>query len=194
MRRLTICLTLALPLLLAGSAAAKEVVSAKVCGKTDCRTVKDRDDLIALQEGGPPADPPAGGRAGFFEVRMTVAIEDGRHDTFPLAIVPSAGLMRGGDADQGYTWMSVSPATVRAYRRVTRGIEPFAAAALEGLDAHGQIEARVDEVVLPPDDPKPDGGTPVWIWLVGGAGLLALAGVAIRVRRRGLPWPRTAEG
>jgi hypothetical protein len=182
MRRLTICLALALPLLLAGPAAAKRVVSAKVCGQGDCRTVQDREQLTALQEGGPPADPPAGSGAGFFEVRVRIAIEDGRHDAFPLAIVPSAGLMRGGDADQGYTWMSLSPAAARAISRVTRGMEPFPAAKLEGLAAGRRV------------DPEPDGGTPTWLWLAGGAAALLLIALAVRVRRRGLPWPHTAEG
>ena len=113
MRRLTICLALALPLLLAGPAAAKEVVPAKLCGKTDCRTVKDRDDLIALQQGGPPADPPAGGAPASSSVRVTVAIEDGRHDTFPLAIVPSAGLCAAATPTRATRGCRVSPATVR---------------------------------------------------------------------------------
>ncbi len=189
-----LCLALTLPLLPAAQAEAKKVVSAKVCGPSDCRTVKDRDALGALSEGGPPTNPPAED-TGWYEVRMTVEVDRGHHDTFPLAIVPSAGLMRGGDSAEGYTWMPVSNAAVRRFSAVTRGLVPFPASALEGVDGAGHPQVRVDEVVLPPDEAAPAGGASPLPWIAGGVALLAAALALIRHhRRRGGPAPRPAEG
>ena len=188
MRRLTICIVLTLSLVPAGAAAAKKPVAAKVCGPSDCRTVKDREALMALTEGGPPTDPPDRA-SGWYSVRMTIEIDHGRRDSFPLVIVPGAGLMRGGDAGQGYAWMPVAPTAVREYRRVTRGLAPFPAGALKGV---GPPRVRVDEVVLPRAEAEPDGGSSPLPWIAGGVVLLALAGALIR--RRGLPWPKPAQG
>lgn len=191
MKRLTLCLALLLPSALAGTAAAKEVVAAKVCGASDCRNVEDREALLALQEGGAPTDPPAA--APHYRVRLTVRA-DRERITFPLVIVPDAGLMRGGTAAEGYTWMPVSPQAVREHRRMTRGLEPLPAAKLDGLDVR-LPEARVDQVVLLAPEREPEGGAPFWPWLVFGLpalGLLALAAVRFRRPRSGPP--QTAEG
>jgi hypothetical protein len=189
MRRLALCLVLTLSLAPAGAAFAKQPVKAKVCGASDCRETKDRGALMALTEGGPPTTPPSHG-AGWYRVTMTIEIDRGRHDTFPLTIVPSAGLMRGGDATEGYTWMPVSAAAAREYRRITRGIEPLAASTLEGI---GAPKVRVDEVVLPPREAEPDGGSSSPLpWIAGGLVMLGLAGAL--VRWRGLPWPKPAQG
>jgi hypothetical protein len=191
MRRLALCLVLTMSLAPAGAVFAKEPVKAKVCGASDCRETKDRDALMALAEGGPPTSPPRHG-AAWYEVTMTIEIDRGRHDTFPTAIVPSAGLMRGGDEAEGYTWMSVSPATASEQLRLTRGLEPRAASALEGIGAPGAPSVRVDEIVLPREEPRADGrGASPLPWIGGGLVLLGLAGAL--VRRRGLPWPKPAQ-
>ena len=172
----------------AGAVFAKEPVKAKVCGASDCRETNDRDALMALAEGGPPTSPPRHG-AAWYEVTMTIEIDRGRHDTFPMAIVPSKGLMRGGDATGGYTWMPVSEAAAREYRRITRGLEPRAASALEGI---GAPKVRVDEVVLPREEPQSDaGGASPLPWIAGGLVLLGLVGALLRWR--GLPWPKPAQ-
>jgi len=186
MRRVAICLALMLSLAPAGAAVAKEPVKAKVCGASDCRTVKDRSALLALSEGGAPTDPPAGG-AGWYQVVMTIEVDRGRHETFPLAIVPSQGLMRGGDAEAGYTWMPASSAAAREYRRVTRGLAPLSASTLEGV---GRPEARVGP---PPGEPAAEGGGSSPLpWIAAGVVLLGIA-VAL-IRRRGLPRPKPARG
>jgi hypothetical protein len=192
MRRLALCLVLTMSLAPAGAAFAKEPVKAKVCGASDCRETKDRGALMALTEGGPPTTPPSHG-AAWYRVTMTIEIDRGRHDTFPMAIVPSEGLMRGGDGNEGYTWMPVSTAAAREYRRITRGLEPRAASALEGIGAPDAPSVRVDEVVLPREEPRADGGGASPLpWIAGGVLLLAVAGLLIR--RRGLPWPKPAAG
>jgi hypothetical protein len=196
MKRLILCLSVVLPFVLAGEALAKKVVSAKVCGASDCRTVKDRDGLAALHEGGAPTDPPAAA-AAFYRAELTV-LGDGERFTFPIAIVPEAGLVRGGTEAEGYGWMPVSDRALREYRRITRGLEPLPAAKLAGLDAPGPGEARVDEVVLPPaDDPEPASGASVWPWIAAGLaaiGLLTIAAGRLRRRNRGLPEPGPAQG
>jgi hypothetical protein len=182
------CMVLALSLAPAGAAAAKEPVKAKVCGKSDCHTVKDRDALMALTEGGPPTDPPDRG-APWYSVRTTIEIDRGRRDSFSTAIVPSAGLMRGSDASEGYVWMPATPRAKLVYRRVTRGLAPFPADSLKGV---GPPKVRVDEVVLPTEQAHHDGGSSPLPWIAGGVALLALVGLLIR--RRGLPWPKPAQG
>jgi hypothetical protein len=188
MRRLAFCLLLTLSLVPAGVAVAKEPVAAKFCGPSDCRTVKDRDRLMVFTEGGGPTDPPSRG-APWYSVRITIEIDHGRHDHFSMAIVPSLGLLRGSDETSGYAWMPATPGALREYRRITRGLAPFPAGKLKGV---GAPHARVDEVVLPPHEAEPDGGSSPLPWIGGGIVLLGLAGLLIR--RRGLPWPKPAEG
>jgi hypothetical protein len=188
MRRLALCLVLTMSLAPAGAAFAKEPVKAKVCGASDCRETKDRGALMALTEGGPPTSPPSQG-AAWYQVTMTIATGPDQRDTFPMAIIPSAGLMRGGDGNEGYTWMPVSSAAAREYRRITRGLEPRAASALEGI---GAPKVRVDEVVLPREEPQSDpGGASPLPWIAGGLVLLGLVGALLRWR--GLPWPKPAQ-
>jgi hypothetical protein len=182
------CTVLALSLVPAGAAAAKEPVKAKVCGKSDCRTVEDRQTLMALTEGGPPTDPPEHG-AGWYSVLVTIQIGDNEFDQFRSAIVPSLGLLRGSDSGEGFVFMPATDRAARAYRSVTRGLAPFGATTLKGV---GAPKVRVDEVVLPSERPHEDGGSSPLPWIAGGVLLLALAGVLIR--RRGLPWPKPAQG
>jgi MYXO-CTERM domain-containing protein len=189
MRRLTISMILALALLPAGVAVAKQPVSAKVCGPSDCRTVKDRQSLAALTQGGPPTDPPSRG-TGWYAVRITIAVDRGRNQTFPLVIAPGPGLMRAGDASQGYTWMLPASAdAARRYREITRGLAAFPAGALKHV---GRPRARVDEVVPPPAEAEPGGGSSPLPWIGGGVVLLGLAGLLLR--RRGPHWPKPAQG
>ncbi len=183
MRRLTIALALALPLLLAAPAAAKRVTSAKVCGPADCRTVEDHAALTALSQGGSPADPPHEG-SGWYDVRITVDTGAERHETFPMVLVPGAGLLRGGDSEAGYTWMSSSRSAIREYRELTRGLVPFPAAGLPGLEAPAPPPPRETA-------PAAAGGSSPLPWIAGGAVLALAAAVALVRRRRATPAPRS---
>jgi hypothetical protein len=179
MKRLTPCLVLVLALALAGGAAAKEIESAKVCGASDCRTVTEHKALVALSRGGPPADPPDA--AAFFRVQLTMR-GDGERATFPVAIVPAARLLRDGNTADGYRWFHVPAGVVREYRRITRGLEPLPASKLRGLSPR---KARVDEVVLPPEQPEPTTSSLAWPWIVSGlAGAAVLLLAVGRLRRR----------
>ena len=193
MRRLTICLGLALSLAFATDASAKEVVAAKVCGKSDCRETRDPKTLTVFTDVGAPTDPPSHGGA-WYSVRVTVEVEDGQRDTFPMAVLPKAGLMRGGDGSEGYTWFHLTPASARRYLALTHDLSPYPAAKLTGT---GPPKVRVDEVVLPPREPTAaGGGSSPLPWIGGGLALLA-AGLALLVWRRrggGLPWAPGALG
>jgi hypothetical protein len=126
-------------------------------------------------------------------VKLTVR-GDRERITFPLVIVPDAGVLRGGTAAEGYTWMPVSRQAVREHRRMTRGLAPLPAAKLDGLEVR-LPEARVDQVVLLAPEPEPGGGAPVWPWLVFGLPGLGLLGLAVARFRRTRPVPpRPAEG
>jgi hypothetical protein len=191
MRRLTLCLALMLPLALASSAAAKEVVAAKVCGASDCREVKDERALAAFHEGGPPTDPPDEA-SGWYRADVTVKA-DRENFTFAITIVPHAGLIRGEDGG----WMPVSDTAVAQFRRVTRSLEAFPAAKLTGLDEQ-LPQARVDQVFDPARESgaASEGGSPAWPWIAGAA--LLLGGLALlllpRLRRGPGGSPKPVEG
>jgi hypothetical protein len=173
-----------------GPAAAKEVEKAQVCGATGCREVNDREQLLALAEGGPPTAPPDR-PSPWYRAEVTVR-GDGELFTFPLAIVPDAELIRGSNDDGTYTWMPVSDGAVQAFRELTRGLEPLPAARLGGLDAPDPAQARVSEVFTV-DSPEAAGDGSVLPWLAGGIGAIALVAAALLLaRRRGVRlrlWP-----
>jgi len=177
MGRLTACLALVLALALASQASAKEIRSAKVCGKSDCRTVKDHKALVALSGGGPPADPPDHA-VGWYRARLVVDTGGGHRDAFSLVVAPAAGMVRSTDEMEQAAWLPVSKDAVREYRAMTRGLEPFPAERLGGLEPRRPPKVRVDEVVLPPDDGG-SSGTPIWAWIAGGAALVGALGVLI---------------
>jgi hypothetical protein len=177
----------------AATAVAKEPVAAKICGPSDCTTVKDKDTLMnVFMNGGGPTDPPRHG-AGWYSVRIAIDTGQAHPDHFEMAIVPSQGLLRSPDGEGAYAWYKAPPDVARGYRRLTDGIVPFAAAKLDGV---GPVEAKVDEVIMPPDEPASapaaDGGSSPLPWIAGGLVLLGV--VFALIRRRGRPWPRPAQG
>jgi LPXTG-motif cell wall-anchored protein len=182
MRRLTVGLALVLSLVFAADAAAKEVVVAKVCGPTQCRETRDHRVLAAIMEGGPSTLPP--NPAPWYRVlgRMD---EGGSGFWVKSVVVPSASMIRGDDNAGGYmSWARIAPDVVSVYRELARGIKPFPARKLRGLEPP---PAKVDEVVLPPHAPtaaaQKNGGSPL-PWIGGGIALLAGGGLVLVRRRR----------
>jgi hypothetical protein len=188
MTRLTLCLMLVLSLLLAAEATAKEVVAAKVCGVSDCREVKDDKALLALQEGGPPTDPPDKASA-FYRAELTVKGDGNDRFTFELVLVPDAGMVRGENEDGSFAWMPVSDTAVAQFRRMTRSLKPIAASKIDGLSPVKLPEARVDEVVVMNEDSSTgaSGEAAVWPWIAGGLAALIILGLLLTWRGRGAP-------
>ena len=185
-----LCTALVLSLAFASDASAKKVVAAKVCGPDECAETHDRNTLTVFTEGGAPTDPPAQG-SPWYSVRVTVEVEDGQRDTFPMAVLPRAGLMRGGDGAGGFSWFHLTPASARRYLALVDQIAPFPAGKLRGT---GPPKVRVDEVVRPPHEPTASGGGASPLpWVGGGLALLA-GGLGLVLRRRGPPWARPSEG
>jgi hypothetical protein len=191
MRKVTLPIMLGLMLLPAATAAAKEPVAAKICGPSDCTTTKDKDTLMAFFEGGGPGSPPAHG-VPWYTVRTAIDIGQKRPDHFEQVVIPQLGVVRGQDETGSYMWMSLSDRAAREYRRLTRDMEAFPASELKGT---GPVEAKVDEVILPPkQEPAAaaDGGSSPLPWIAGGLVLLGV--VFALIRWRGRPWPRPAQG
>lgn len=176
MKRSVLWLTMALFLLPAAQATAKEVVGAKVCGASKCREVGDKRSMMALLDGGAPTDPPSS-PSPFYRATVTVKGE-GERMRFPIVIVPRAGVIRGENDDGTFSWVPMTDAVATQYRRMTRGLRPIPARRLRGLHVP-KPEARVDEVVMihPQSHAASSGGAPVWPWIAGGLGALALLAV-----------------
>jgi hypothetical protein len=112
----------------AGSAAGKEVESAKVCGPSDCTILKDREKAALLAEAEAPGSPPPA--ASFYTVELKIDAE-GQTSTFTLYYVPSTRMARPareqrGDAGPSVpAWSKVTPAAARVLRDAARRLEPF---------------------------------------------------------------------
>jgi hypothetical protein len=192
--RLAVVTTFA-ALALPATALAKEPVKATVCGANGCASSEDKDAILPLVEGGPPATelPKAGAPA--YRVRLTISVEDGstshgrKTDTFTNWMSPTLRLVRGSEG----TWMTMPAPTLAALRRVARRIQPFPAAR---LPLSGRLP-EPDGDTLPPQTyapalepttaPAPSAGTD-WV-LIGGivggtfAALVAAAGAVAHKRR-----------
>ena len=136
MRRLAYAvLAVAVPLALAAPAVAKEATKARVCGKSDCVTTKDRGVLALFMEGGPPSEPPSAG-AAWYRVHMTIDTGDGHRETFPMIVSPRLRL--GGSPDAGsYNWFSLSNEAAKGYARI---------AAINALAAARSVLGSLDRV------------------------------------------------
>jgi hypothetical protein len=185
MRRLAYAvLAVAVPLALAAPAVAKEATKARVCGKSDCVTTKDRGILALFMEGGPPSEPPSAG-AAWYRVDMTIDTGDGNRETFPMIVSPRLRL--GGSSDAGsYNWFALSNEAAKGYARLARTLEARPPSSFPGLDgprAGTPAAARVDEVVQPPA-PADGSDAPIWPWLLAAAGLGILGVGAVALGRR----------
>ena len=112
-----------------------------------------------------------------------------------VTVVPSAGLMRVGDAD--VVWVTLPSESKEAYAKLTAGLTPRPARTLPGVGVDGLPVARVDKVVEAPSAATPataSDGSNVWIVALGGGVLAALmAGLLLRIRHRRAPTPPAAS-
>jgi hypothetical protein len=173
MRMLTaIAAGLALALLGAAGAAAKEVTSAMACGADGCTRIDGPIGRAAI-DGGPPGDAPRRA-APFFRLRLGIGAGEGAVEWLTNVYVPSARKLRGDDG----TWMDPSPASLNALDRLVQGTKPFPAAQLALPAAAARRTAAVD----PPSTSGAD-GTPVGTWVLLAAGALGLLGALFGATR-----------
>ena len=196
-----------LPLLVPASAVsyppgleATEISSAKVCGAGECREVSDPEAATALAVG--PRPRPRGTDAHkrglpWYKSTLTIPAEGGGkvdRVSVSVTVVPSAGLMRVGDADGVVVWVTLPSESKEAYAKLTAGLTPRPARTLPSVGEDALPVARVDEVVEAPSAATPaSDGSNVWIVALGGGVLAALmAGLLLRIRHRRASTPPAA--
>ena len=181
---------------------ATEISSAKVCGASECREVSDPAAATALAVG--PRPRPRGTDADrvrglpWYKSTLTIPAEErGEVVRVSVTVVPSAGLMRVGDADGVVVWVTLPSQSKAAYAKLTAGLTPRPARTLPGVGVDGLPVARVDEVVCPACAATPasaSDGSNVWIVALGGGVLAALmAGLLLRIRHRRVSTPPAAS-
>ena len=133
---------------------ATEISSAKVCGASECREVSDPEAATALAVGPRPrprgTDAPARGLPWYKSTLTIPAEERGEVVRVSVTVVPSAGLMRVGDADGVVVWVTLPSESKEAYAKLTAGLTPRPARTLPGVGEDALPVARVDEVVEAP--------------------------------------------
>lgn len=163
---------------------AKEISKVSVCGTTGQCTTYDKSDfktLMFLAEDAGPTDPPAAG-APWYRVRFTIE-HGGRHDSWTVAYVPSAGSLRVRDEVGDFAWAAPNPRTAAVLERAVRNLPALPKAQLRGLTAE-PTQAQVAQTAATRD--RIDSGTTPWGWIAGGAlaAALVLVTVAWTLRRR----------
>ena len=178
---------------------ATEISSAKVCGAGECRELSDPEAASALAVGPRPrgTDAPVRGLPWYKSTLKIPAEGGGEVDrvSVSVTVVPSAGLMRVGDADGIVVWVTLPRESEEAYAKLTAGLTPRPARTLPGVGVDGLPVARVDEVFDPSAaTPAPaSDGSNVWIVALGGGVLAALmAGLLFRIRHRRASTPPAA--
>jgi LPXTG-motif cell wall-anchored protein len=177
----------------AASAQAKEISKVAVCGATACTTFTrhDLDDgqLQSFAGIGSQVAPPAA-RSAWYRLKISMSEGPGTDlQSWTVAYVPKAGLIRSiGESGQP-VWGTVLPETEPLLRKATAGLEAFPAARLTGL--HVKLpEAQVSEVVQPvqpaPASAPAAGETP-WTWIAIAAAALLAGGIAVLLVRRRPP-------
>ena len=138
-----------------------EISSAKVCGASECRELSDPEAATALAVGprprprGTDTDRPARGLP-WYKSTLTIPAEGGGEVdrvSVSVTVVPSAGLMRVGDADG--VWVTLPSESKEAYAKLTAGLTPRPARTLPSVGEDALPVARVDEVVEAPSAATP---------------------------------------
>ena len=166
--------------LVPAAASAKNLQAMRICGAAACIDVpKDQLD-IRLVEGGSTALAPDR-REPWYRVRVTVG-GGGGHESWQLAALPRSGYFSTGRG-AAHSWISMPTPTATAYRRLTRGLRPIAAAQLPLRVASSGPSNRTAPVAAPADDQG--GGHEVAVaGVIGGAVLLGAVAFSAWRRRR----------
>ncbi|MEA2273196.1 MAG: hypothetical protein QOI98_1904 [Solirubrobacteraceae bacterium] len=181
MKRSLFALAAVFALVIAAPAGAKEIAKVKVCGTSGCHETSDKHKLAGLSDGGTNAGPPKSG-SPFYKITLSVRAGKAR-DHFTIAYLPAQKLIKGEGPDPSAQWVSVDDTAAAFYTSLIGDLRPFPASQLGKINpAPG---ARVDSVVTPPAPiPAVDDGSFPWLIVVlGGAGVLSLAGATAGRRR-----------
>ena len=171
MRRIAVALIVGLGLgLLAAPAAAKELHSAKICGKSTCMVAKDKDDirgfaLTALDADEPPAGP-------FYAVELSVLDGSGGKESWTLDYMPDAGLIRVAGEFGDDAWWTLGTGAAQRLAALTADLEPFPASAFTAaIDEAPSTFTTADLAALPDSsaagqpasNPRPDSDGVTWL-------------------------------
>ncbi len=194
MRRLSCLIVTAALVGLPAGASAKEVTKAIVCGSDGCHSTRDRW-IQRMHDVGVPISAPKKA-AAYYTVRLTFS--DGTQEVEGMAFrfLPTTGLLKLEDEFGEPGWTTTSPGTVRALRRLAKGLTPYSASKLD-ITPRKEPTAQVNEVFSPgggaaggssgPTAPADDGDGFPWLVTLGGlagAGVLAAIARALTRRRR----------
>jgi hypothetical protein len=173
MRHAAALITIALVLIAAPAASAKEITKVRACGSDGCVTTRDHDVIQALTNGGPPTVPP---RTDGPVIRLRATVTEPGHGAVAHFVswwVPSEHLLVAEDG----TWMPIGGAPSRALDRLTTGLTPFPAAEELGLSTPAPTPAAAP----PASD---DGGFDWLLVALPGAALALAAALLVLLRRR----------
>lgn len=144
MRTLTFAALAVCALLLAAPAAAKEPLSATLCGANACTTVTDRSTLNRIPGG--EASEPLGPVAPYYRVTMRVG-EPGHPEnqhTFSMYYVPSENSMAWAENGIVRLHPIFGEPTTKLMRDLTAKLEPYAPPRLTRVTVGGRPVARSD--------------------------------------------------
>jgi|tagenome__1003787_1003787.scaffolds.fasta_scaffold20478468_2 hypothetical protein len=176
--------------LTAPAAPAKELTQALACGSSGCRDVTARvgHGEAALQSGG--VDPGPSQRARFYRIRFRVGDGSGRTlESWRVIYVPSRRLVGSVDRSVGRrVWTRMTPETVRIFRRVVRGVQPFPARRLRLPRGTEEASTGAPQPAVPPPPAtveRSSSGLDAWpaLALVVPVGGLAVLAGCRRARR-----------
>lgn len=168
-------LTAALALLASAPAAAKQIVSAEVCGRDACNAVEKRTSRELIVDWGEQLPGPTR-REPSYVVHIAVGDERGDvQETLENRWLPGAALLQGDDG----TWFEAPADVQELLTRLTDGLEPFPAAKLPRDEL-----ARAPRRTTAARQPAGDGGGGVSALAVGAPAAAALGLAAVLARRR----------
>jgi hypothetical protein len=125
--RLALLLAVA-ALVVPSAASAKELVAARVCGASACRTVADRATLNEIPGGEDVTG--LGAPAAYYRLTLVTAEPNGRRYGFTTYYVPSAKAMSWSEDGLYRLHPIYGPTANGVMRRITAGLEPYAAPAI----------------------------------------------------------------
>jgi hypothetical protein len=134
MRRIAVALA-AVAVALPGTAAAKELDSATICGASGCRTIAQPPESLASGEDGISDAIPAPG--AFYTVELSVS-SGGEPDSWRVYWIPDAETVAFRDESGRTTFERLSGAPLAAFRTATSGLEPFAGPVVSGATVDGR--------------------------------------------------------